>query len=168
MRRVPGAVDLRIQQPFDAPRLFVAVDRPRAEQIGYTQRDVAGNLLVALSGSAQTSPTYWLDPKNGVTYPVAVQAPAVRDPVLRGPRAHSGHRPGGPAARRSSATSRRSPAARELATVSHYNAQPVIDIFGGVDGTDLGSVAGPIDAPRRGRRARSSRAARASSRAARS
>ena len=78
MRRVPGIVDLRIQQPFDAPRLFVAVDRTRSEQIGYTQRDVAGNLLVALSGSAQTTPTYWLDPKSGVTYPIAVQAPQYR------------------------------------------------------------------------------------------
>ncbi|HEX7251289.1 MAG TPA: efflux RND transporter permease subunit, partial [Thermoanaerobaculia bacterium] len=65
IRYVPGIVDLRIQQPFDAPRLNIDVDRVRAQQVGYTQRDVAGNLLVALSGSSQTAPTYWLDPKNG-------------------------------------------------------------------------------------------------------
>ncbi len=75
MRLVPGIVDLRIQQPFDAPRLTVDVDRVRAQELGYTQRDVAGNLLVALSGSGQMTPTYWLDPKNGVSYLVAVQSP---------------------------------------------------------------------------------------------
>ena len=150
MRRVPGAVDLRIQQAFDAPRLFVAVDRSRAEQIGYNQRDIAGNLLIALSGSAQVSPTYWLDPKNGVTYPVAVQAPQyqiesfaqLRDIPVTGPVGRPPQILGNLASITRGA---------QLATVSHYNTQPVIDIFGAVDGTDLGSVAGPIDASARRR-----------------
>jgi multidrug efflux pump subunit AcrB len=144
MRRVPGAVDLRIQQSFDAPRLFVDVDRSRAEQIGYNQRDVAGNLLIALSGSAQVNPTYWLDPRSGVTYSVAVQAPQyqiqsfaqLRDIPVTGPAGRA------PQILGNLATITRG---AQLATVSHYNTQPVIDIFGAVDGTDLGSVAKPID-----------------------
>ncbi|MET0620419.1 MAG: efflux RND transporter permease subunit [Thermoanaerobaculia bacterium] len=143
MRRVPGLVDLRIQQSFDAPRLFVAVDRAKAQQIGYTQRDVAGNLLVALSGSAQTAPTYWLDPKNGVTYPIAVQAPQYEiqsfADLNRIPVTGGAGRPPQILGNLASITR-----GVELATVSHFNVQPVIDIFGGVDGTDLGSVAGPI------------------------
>ena len=143
MRRVPGIVDLRVQQAFDAPRLFVAVDRSRAEQIGYSQRDVAGNLLIALSGSAQVSPTYWLDPKNGVTYPVAVQAPQYRIQSFADLR----NLPvTGPVGRPPQILGNLASIARgaELATVSHYNVQPVIDVFGSVDRTDLGSVIGPL------------------------
>jgi multidrug efflux pump subunit AcrB len=140
---VPGIVDLRVQQPFDAPRLFVAVDRSRAEQIGYSQRDIAGNLLIALSGSAQVAPTYWLDPKNGVTYPIAVQAPQYRIQSFADLR----NLPvTGPAGRPPQILGNLASIARgaELATVSHYNVQPVIDVFGGVDRTDLGSVVGPL------------------------
>src|SRR5271154_1629598 len=75
IRHIPGTTDLRIQQPFDLPRFTVAVNRTKAQQVGYSQRDVAGNLLVALSGSFQTSPSYWLDPHNGVSYNIAVQEP---------------------------------------------------------------------------------------------
>jgi multidrug efflux pump subunit AcrB len=75
VRYVPGAADVRIQQPFDYPNLTVAVDRTRAQSIGLTQKDVAQSMLVALSGSFQTSPSFYLDPKNGVSYNVAVQAP---------------------------------------------------------------------------------------------
>ena len=143
MRRIPGMVDLRIQQSQDAPKLDVAVDRSKAEQIGYTQRDVAGNLLVALSGSAQTQPTYWLDPKNGVTYSVAVQAPQYRIQSLADLEAIPVTGPAGraPQILGNLADIRRG---AQLATVSHYNVQPVIDVFGGVDGTDLGAVAGPV------------------------
>jgi multidrug efflux pump subunit AcrB len=143
IRYVPGIVDLRIQQPFDAPKLNIDVDRVRAQQVGYTQRDVAGNLLVALSGSSQTSPTYWLDPKNGVSYNVAVQAPQYQVASLQDLQ----NIPITGAAGRAPQTignlaliSRDA----ELGTVSHYNAQPVIDIYGGVDQTDLGSVARPV------------------------
>src|SRR5262245_11362024 len=144
MRRIPGIVDLRIQQAQDAPRLYVDVDRSKAEQIGYTQRDVAGNLLVALSGSSQTSPTYWLDPKNGVTYPVAVQAPQYRIQSFADLQAIPVTGPSGrpPQILGNLASITRG---AQLATVSHFNVQPVIDIFGSVDGTDLGAVAGPIE-----------------------
>ena len=72
---VPGTADLHIQQPFNNPHFLVDVNRSKAQDIGLTQRDVAGSLLVASSGSFQTTPTYWLDPKNGVSYSVASQSP---------------------------------------------------------------------------------------------
>ena len=72
---VPGTADLHIQQPFNNPHFQVDVNRSKAQDIGLTQRDVAGSLLVATSGSYQTSPTYWLDPRNGVSYSISAQAP---------------------------------------------------------------------------------------------
>ncbi len=143
IRHVPGIVDVRIQQPFDAPKLFVQVDRVRSQQVGYTQRDVAGNLLVALSGSSQTSPGFWLDPKTGVSYNVAVQAPQYRIASLQDlqniPITGAAGRP--PQVIGNLASISRD---SEPGTVSHYNAQPVIDVYGGVDRTDLGSVEKPV------------------------
>ena len=75
VRYVPGAADARIQQPFNYPNMTVDVDRTRAQSVGLTQKDVATSLLVALSGSFQTTPSFYLDPKTGVTYSVAIQAP---------------------------------------------------------------------------------------------
>jgi multidrug efflux pump subunit AcrB len=72
---VPGTADLHIQQPFNNPHLLVDVDRSKAQDIGLTQRDVAGSLLVATSGSFQTTPTFWLNPQNGVSYNIAAQSP---------------------------------------------------------------------------------------------
>ncbi len=75
MRYVAGTADLRIQQPFNNPRLFVDVDRTKSAQLGLNQSDVAQSLLSATSGSFQTSPTFFLDPKNNVSYDIAVQSP---------------------------------------------------------------------------------------------
>jgi multidrug efflux pump subunit AcrB len=72
---VPGTADLHIQQPFNNPHFFVDVNRSKAQDIGLTQRDVAGSLLASTSGSYQTSPTYWLDPRNGVSYNISAQTP---------------------------------------------------------------------------------------------
>jgi multidrug efflux pump subunit AcrB len=72
---VPGTADLHIQQPFDNPHFFVDVNRSKAQDLGLTQRDVAGSLLASTSGSYQTSPTYWLDPRNGVSYSISAQTP---------------------------------------------------------------------------------------------
>ena len=154
---VPGAADTRIQQPFNSPKLYVAVDRTKAQDIGLAQRDVAGNLLVALSGSFQTSPSFWLNPQNGVSYNIAVQTPQYRldsledlksIPITRNsttagtpPTAtpvDSNARGGAPVQILGNlATISRG---SELATVSHYNVQPVIDIYANVVNTDLGSV----------------------------
>ncbi len=78
VRHVPGAVDARIQQPFDYPKMTVNVDRTRASTIGLTQQNVAQSILVALSGSFQTTPSFYLDPRNGVSYNVATQTPQYR------------------------------------------------------------------------------------------
>jgi multidrug efflux pump subunit AcrB len=75
---VPGTADLHIQQPLNSPHFLVDVNRSKAQDIGLTQRDVAGSLLVSASGSFQTSPTYWLDPRNGVSYIIAAQTPQYR------------------------------------------------------------------------------------------
>ncbi len=72
---VPGTADLHIQQPSDNPHFFVDVNRSKAQDLGLTQRDVAGSLLASTSGSYQTSPTYWLDPRNGVSYSISAQTP---------------------------------------------------------------------------------------------
>ena len=84
VRNIPGTTDLRIQQPFDQPYLNINVDRTLAGQVGYTQHDVAQNLLISLSGSFQTSPTFWLNPKNGVSYSIATQTPQYRIDTLQG------------------------------------------------------------------------------------
>jgi len=153
VRYVPGAADARIQQPFNYPKMTVAVDRTRAQSIGLTQKDVAQSLLVALSGSFQTTPSFYLDPRTGVTYNVAIQAPQYSMDSLTDLE----NLPvGGPASAALTAPSTGAPGASrpvqvlgnvatispgvEMGAVSHYDVQPVIDIYTNVDGTDLGSV----------------------------
>jgi multidrug efflux pump subunit AcrB len=149
---------VRIQQPFDYPNLTVNVDRTRAQSIGLTQKDVATSLLLALSGSFQTSPSFFLDPKNGVTYNVAIQTPQYGLDSLAA--LQSLPVPGNSAARpvSGSATAGAQPPVQvlgslasitpgsEMGTVSHYDVQPVLDIFANVDGTDLGTVTRAVEA----------------------
>ncbi|NYF80467.1 efflux RND transporter permease subunit [Granulicella arctica] len=144
IRQVAGTTDLRIQQPFDAPKFTVAVDRTQAQQVGYTQRDVAGNLLVTLSGSFQTAPSYWLNPQNGVTYNIAIQEPQYDLQNLQDLRniPVTGTNGAPPQILGNLASITRG---TEPGTVSHYNVQPVIDIYGSVENTDLASVAKEID-----------------------
>jgi len=143
MKMVSGTADLRIQQPFDEPYLHIDVDRTKAQLAGFTQRDIATNLLISLSGSFQTSPTYWLNPKNGVSYSIATQTPQYRLDSLQDLEnipitGSSGARP---AILGSLASIRRGPG---MALVSHYDIQPVIDIYGSVQRRDLGGVADDI------------------------
>ena len=143
VKNVSGTADLRIQQTFDQPKLHIDVDRTKAGAIGFTQREVASNLLVTLSGSAQTSPSFWLNPKNGVSYQIATQTPQYRVQSFQDlgniPITGAGNAP--PAILASLASfSRRS----DLSVVSHYNVAPVIDIFGAVQGRDLGGVSKEI------------------------
>jgi len=115
LRRIPGAVDLRIQQAFDYPEVHVAVDRVNAAQLGFTQQDVATNLLISLSGSQQTAPSFWVDPSTGGRQQLLANLATIDRGVGPG-------------------------------VVSHYNAMPVIDIYGSVDGTDLGTVSDAVHA----------------------
>jgi multidrug efflux pump subunit AcrB len=144
LRYIPGTVDLRIQQPFDQPRLNVDVDRTKAGQIGFTQRDVANNLLISLSGSFQTSPTFWLNPNNGVSYAIATQTPQYRIDSLQG---LENIPVTGPSGSKSQILGTLASVGRGvgMATVSHYDIQPVIDIYGSVQGRDLGGVAKEIN-----------------------
>ena len=144
MLHVPGIVDLRVHQVSNEPALEVDVDRTRAAQIGLTERDVSNNLLVSLSGSSQTSPTFWLNPSTGVSYFITTQTPQYRMDTLQDLQTIP------------VATPRETEAAPMLETVaaihrdagpavvSHFNAQPVIDIYGSVQGRDLGGVAADI------------------------
>jgi multidrug efflux pump subunit AcrB len=142
IKEVPGIVDSRIQQDDDYPEFRVKVDRTRAEELGITQQNVASDMLISLSGSFQTSPTFWLDPKNGVSYSIVTQTPQYKltslddlrnTPILgaNGKQQILGaiatiERGTGPA------------------VVSHYNAQPLLDIFASVQGRDLGGVGSDV------------------------
>ena len=142
LKFVPGTVDFRIQQPFNYPKLHLDVDRTKANQIGFTQRDVAQNLLIALSGSFQTAPSFWLDPRTGVSYNVQTQTPqyGVTSPQdLENIPINNGANAGGiPQILGGVASFRRG---AEMGVVTHYNIQAAIDIFGNVEGRDLGGVA---------------------------
>lgn len=144
LKRIPGTADLRIQQAFDQPKLNIQVDRTRAQQVGFPLREVASNLLISLSGSSQTAPTFWLNPENGVSYFIATQAPqykvdslqSLENIPLTSPTATSS---------RILANVASITRTSERAVISHYNVQPVIDIFGSVQGRDLGGVARDIN-----------------------
>jgi multidrug efflux pump subunit AcrB len=139
LRQVPGLVDLRIQQRFDYPKFDVAVDRTKAAQGGFTTRDVATSLLVSLSGSFQTTPTFFLNWQNGVSYNLATQTPQYRIQSLQDIQnisisAPTATRPG-ILADVTSITR-----ASEMAVLSHYNIRRVVDIHGAVQDRDLGAV----------------------------
>jgi multidrug efflux pump subunit AcrB len=143
VKYVSGTSDLRIQQTFDQPKFHIDVDRTKAREIGFTQREVASNLLITLSGSFQTSPTFWLNPKNSVSYQIATQTPQYRVQSLQDLQnvPVTGTGPAPPSILASLASFSRN---SDLSVVSHYNVAPVIDIFGSVQGRDLGAVSKDI------------------------
>jgi len=145
IRHVPGAVDVHVQQAFDSPTLYMDIDRTRAQYVGLQARDIAQNVLVALSSSFQTSPNFWLDPRNGVSYQVAVQAPQYRVDTYQALQnvPVNSPSPGVPAQILNNLVST-STVARP-ASVSHYDAQPMINVYASVSGTDLGTVATQIN-----------------------
>jgi multidrug efflux pump subunit AcrB len=141
IRQVPGAVDVRVQQPADLPRLSLAIDRTRASGMGLSERDVANSVLLSLSGSGQVSPVYWIDPRVGLQYLVNVRVPEHRMDSLAAlnsiPINASQPGQGNEQLLANVATVTRTASAPMY---SHYNVVPVIDIFGGVSGRDLGGV----------------------------
>ncbi len=144
MRHIPGAADVHVQQAFDTPTLRMNIDRSRAQSVGLQARDVAQNVLVSLSSSFQTAPAFWLDPKNGVSYSVAVQTPQYRVDTYQQLQNTpvGGTAPGTPPQILGNLVDT-STVARP-AVVSHYNVQPMINIYASVDGRDLGAVADEI------------------------
>jgi multidrug efflux pump subunit AcrB len=145
MRYVSGTADLRIQQPFDEPYLRFTVERTKAEELGFTAHDIAQNLLVSLSGSFQTSPSFWVDPQDHVSYQIATQTPQYRADTLQDIQniPVTGTNPNAPPSIMASLVSMQR--GTGMAVVSHYNVAPVIDIFGAVAGRDLGSVSSDIN-----------------------
>jgi len=144
IRRVPGIADARIQQVYDYPQINVDVDRTLAQEVGLSERDVANSLLVTLSGSGQVRPNFWLNTQTGVRYRVVTQMPqyridnvaelaqlpltssAMSDPTYLGGVARIGLSPG-------------------AALISHYDVQPVVDLYGATQGRDLGAVASSVE-----------------------
>jgi CzcA family heavy metal efflux pump len=142
---IPGTTDMRIQQPFNLPNWTINVDRTRAQQVGYTQHDVANSVLTSLSGSFQTSPTFYLNPQNHVSYNIAVQTPQYDvlnlQQLQNFPIATNGSNQQPQILGNVASIDR----GTEQGTVSHYNARSVIDIYGSVEGSDLASVARGVD-----------------------
>ncbi len=143
LRHVAGAVDLRIQEPSDVPRLDITVDRTKAALLGLTQSQVANSVLGALSGSQQVAPNFWVDPKNGVSYQVNAQAPqyaldsldALRNlPILGGNNVTV----------QILANVANITRSQTSAVMDRYQIRPVINIYGNAYGKDLGYVGGQI------------------------
>ncbi len=142
MRHIPGTADVHVQQQLSLPTLHMDIERTRVTQVGLTAREVAQSALVSLSGSFQTAPNFWLNPRNGVTYQIAVQAPQYRMtnlqdlmeiPVIsqQGPQLMGN-------------LVQLSPTTR-AATVNHYDQQSVIDVYASTQDRDLGAVAADTD-----------------------
>jgi len=141
MTHIPGAVDVHVQQAFDEPTLYLDLDRTRSQYVGMQARDVAQNLLVSLSSSFQTSPNFWLDPKNGVSYNVAVQTPQYRVDSFQALQNTpiTGVGPGVTPQILGNLVNTKTVA--RPASISHYNVQPMINVYASVYQRDLGSVA---------------------------
>jgi CzcA family heavy metal efflux pump len=144
LRHVTGAVDVHVQQSMNDPTLHMDVDRVRAQQVGLSERDVAQNVLISLSSSAQTSPTFWLNPQNGVSYPLAIMTPQYKmnsmQELMNTPINGANATAPEVLANLASITPKMAPA-----VVTHYNIMPSIDVYASVDGRDLGGVADDAD-----------------------
>src|SRR2546422_6964999 len=144
IRRIPGAVDVRVQQVANYPDLLFSVDRTLAQQMGLTQRQVASNLLVSLSSSAQTAPNFWLNPQSGISYTVLVMTPPDKVTSFEGMTNTPVTAPGlsTPQLFGNLVTARRQ---TSLGVVNHYNLRPVSDVYAAPDQRDLGGVAADVD-----------------------
>jgi multidrug efflux pump subunit AcrB len=143
LRHVPGLVDLRLGEVFNQPELRVATDRSRAQQLGISQRDVANNVLLTLSGSGQIAPTFWLNFETGLQYPLVVQAPQYRMTSLQDLE------------NLPVTTTNQQQILGGLATISrgmgpavvvHRDTQNIIDIYGAAQDRDLGAINNDMNA----------------------
>jgi multidrug efflux pump subunit AcrB len=143
VKQIPGAVDVGLHQVTNAPEMLVKVDRTRAQEFGFTERDIANSLLISLSSSGQVTPNYWTDPKSGINYPVAIQTPqhlvGSVDELLS--TSLAGKDPAHPQLLSNVVSLERS---ETPAIVSHTNVQPVFDIYANVQGVDLGRVSDQV------------------------
>jgi multidrug efflux pump subunit AcrB len=144
LAEIPGTADVHVHQVRDVPLMRVNVDRDRASMLGFTQKDVANGMLTSLSGSFQTAANWWINPANGVDYSVTVQTPTYRvdspEAILSTPISTAAG--SAPQLLSNVAQVQRGQTA---AVVSHYNVQPVFDVYANVESRDLGSVAADVD-----------------------
>jgi CzcA family heavy metal efflux pump len=145
LRAIPGAVDLRVQQAYDYPTLNVDVDRTKARQLGLTQQNVASNILVSLSGSFQTTPSFWTDPKTGTQYNVVAQSPQAQLESINSLATTPITSGGGTGTSQLLANLSTFHRGTSPAVVSHYNATPVLDVYGTTQGTDLGFISTEVN-----------------------
>lgn len=163
LRQIPGAVDVHVHQRLDAPVVDLKMDRMRLQQMGLSAFNVGQNVLVSLSGSSQTAPAFWLDPRNGVVYNIAIQTPQYGvdslNALLNMPVAPQlSSLPGSQVPTSLAGPGSLGPMAgtqvlgnlvetapgRQASVVSRYNIQPVIDVYVSVQGTDLAAVAAQV------------------------
>jgi multidrug efflux pump subunit AcrB len=165
IRQIPGAADVHIQQALDQPTLEIDVDRTKAQQLGFTEQDVANEALVGLTSSFQTAPNFWLSPQ-GVSYNVATQTTQYRMdslealaglPVIASAAKRQAMEAGNPVRPENAAAAGGVPQPQllsnlatfkrrsTLAVVSHRDVQRVVDIYLSPQGRDLGSVARDVD-----------------------
>jgi len=143
---VPGAVDVHVHQEVNYPTVRVDVDRTKAEEVGLTQQNVANSVLISLSSSGQVAPNQWLNPQNGVNYQLVAQTPQNQvdsfDALLRTPIT-LGAGSGG----KTQLLSNLASVSRGVSTTvaSHYNVQPVMDVYANVEQRDLGGVAHQVE-----------------------
>lgn len=148
IRQIPGAVDAHVHQRLDGPSLDLRMDRTRLQQFGLSASNVGQNLLIALAGSSQTQPAFWLNPNNGVVYNIAVQSPQYQvdslDALLNIPVSPGANASTTPPQLLGNLVDVH--AGRQMAVASRYNISPAIDVYVSVQGTDLASVAGKVSA----------------------
>jgi multidrug efflux pump subunit AcrB len=144
LRAIPGVADARLQQGSTYPALAVDVNRTQADRLGLTEKDVANSLNTSLAGSAQTAPAYWLNPRNGVSYPIVAQTPQYRVDTLSDlNNVPLNGAPGStPQIMGAVATLHRESVP---AIVSHYAIEPAYDLYAATQGRDLGAVATDIN-----------------------
>jgi multidrug efflux pump subunit AcrB len=142
VRQIPGAVDVHVQQVYDEPQFAIHMDRSQAEQLGITARDIATTVLNSLSGSFQTAPAFWLDPKNGVSYSIVVQAPQYNIGSLQDLENLPVHGTNSSQVLANLATISRN---SEPGTAYHYGVLPVIDVYANVQDRDLGGISRQVN-----------------------
>jgi len=149
IQQIPGAVDAHVHQRLDNPAVDLQMDRSRLQQVGLTAFNVGQNVLVALAGSSQTAPAFWLNPVNGVVYNIAVQTPQYRvdslDSLLNIPVGTAANANAGSSSTQLLGNLVEAKPSRSVAVVSRYNILPAIDVFVTVQGTDLASVAAKVE-----------------------
>jgi multidrug efflux pump subunit AcrB len=144
MRFIRGIADARMQQSVDNPQLRVDVDRSRMAQLGLTELDVTNAVATSLAGSSQTAPTYWLNPQNGVSYPIVAQTPEYQVDAL----SNLENLPitGAPSGLQVLGGLGKITREQSSAVVTHYNIEPAIDLFAATQDRDLGGIASDVQA----------------------